>query len=177
MKRLITLAAGLLLAALALQAQPHKPDEAQRKKDFDRIKAEKIAFITTELDLTPEEAEVFWPVYNQCWKEARESHKAMMDAFEAFRGKKGDEMSDKELEAKMEAYIAAARTSNSVMTDWYPKFRKVLPIHKVSKLYQAEEAFQKRMLDNIRKRPGPTPPQGSSIFREGRERERDKDKK
>lgn len=152
MKRLIILAACLLMAGAVL-AQPQKPSEEQRKKDFERIKAEKIAFITSELDLSPEEAEVFWPVYNQCWKQSLESHKAMMDAFDAFRGKKGEEMSEKELAAKLDAYIDAARASNQVMTDWYPKFRKVLPVHKVAKLYQAEEAFQQQMIKKIRNHP------------------------
>jgi hypothetical protein len=39
------------------------------------------------------------------------------------------------------------------MADWYPKFKKVLPIRKVAKLYQAEEAFQQRMINNLRKHP------------------------
>lgn len=144
-----------LFAAVALFAQPQgpKPDENQRKRDFERIQAEKIAFITSELDLSPEEAQVFWPVYNQCWKESLESHKKMMDAFDAFRGKKGEELSDKELEAKLDAYIAASKAHNQVMSDWYPKFREVLPVRKVAKLYQAEEAFQMRMIENLRKHP------------------------
>ena len=150
MKRIL-IAAVCLLAATALFAQPQKPSEEQRKKDFERIKAEKIAFITSELDLTPEEAQVFWPVYNQCWKESLESHKTMMDAFDAFRGKKGDDLSEKELEEKLEAYIAASKAHNQVMSDWYPKFRNVLPVRKVAKLYQAEEAFQMRMINNLRK--------------------------
>ena len=136
MKRIL-IAAVCLLAATALFAQPQKPSEEQRKKDFERIKAEKIAFITSELDLTPEEAQVFWPVYNQCWKESLESHKTMMDAFDAFRGKKGDDLSEKELEEKLEAYIAASKAHNQVMSDWYPKFRNVIPVRKVAKLSQA----------------------------------------
>ena len=145
-----------LFAAVVLFAQPQggpKPDENQRKKEFERIQAEKIAFITQELDLSPEEAQVFWPVYNQCWKEALDCHKKMRDAFDGIRGKKADELSDKELEAKVEAYVQASRASNQVLTDWYPKFRKVLPIRKVAKLYQAEEAFQQRMINNLRKHP------------------------
>ena len=66
MKRFIALAACLLLAgALFAQPQGNKPSEEQRKKEFERIQSEKIAFITQELDLSPEEAQVFWPVYNQ----------------------------------------------------------------------------------------------------------------
>jgi len=159
MKRLF-IAAVCLLAATALTAQPQKPSDEQRQKDFERIKAEKIAFITSELDLSPEEAQVFWPVYNQCWKETLESHKKMMDAYYSFHGKKGDDLSDKELETKLDEYIAAQKAHNQVMSDWYPKFRAVLPVRKVAKLYQAEEAFQRRMIDNIRKQ-HPGKPQGN----------------
>ena len=152
MKRFISVAACLFLAvSLFAQPQGHRQNDEQRKKEWERIQSEKIAFITQELDLSPEEAQVFWPVYNQCWKESLEAHKKMMDAFGAFRGKKGDELSDAELEKKLDAYIQATTASNQVMADWYPKFKKVLPIHKVAKLYQAEEAFQRRMIDNLRK--------------------------
>ena len=152
MKRFISVAACLFLAvSLFAQPQGHRQNDEQRKKEWERIQSEKIAFITQELDLSPEEAQVFWPVYNQCWKESLEAHKKMMDAFGAFRGKKGEELSDAELEKKLDAYIQATTASNQVMADWYPKFKKVLPIHKVAKLYQAEEAFQRRMIDNLRK--------------------------
>lgn len=156
---MITLAVCLFSAAL-LFAQPQKSDESGRKKEFDRIQAEKVAFITSELDLTPEEAQVFWPVYNQCWKESMESHRKMMMAFAEFRGKKADALSDKEIEAKLEEYIAASDKANSVLSEWYPKFKKVLPIRKVAKLYQAEEAFQQKMINNLRKHSQPRPPLG-----------------
>jgi hypothetical protein len=152
MKRLISVAACLFMAvSLFAQPQGPKPSEEQRKKEWERIQSEKIAFITQELDLSPEEAQVFWPVYNQCWKESLDAHKKMMDAFGAFRGKKGEELSDAELEKKLEAYIQASTASNQILSDWYPKFKKVLPIRKVALLYQAEEAFQRRMINNLRK--------------------------
>ena len=143
-----------LFASVLLFAQPQgKPNEEQRKKDWERLQAEKIAFITQELDLTPEEAQVFWPVYNQCWKEVLASHKATREAFADIRGKQAEGLTDKEMEKKLDAYIQASTRSNQVLADWYPKFKQVLPIRKVSKLYQAEEAFQQRMINNLRKHP------------------------
>ena len=143
-----------LFASVLLFAQPQgKPDNEQRKKDWERLQAEKIAFITQELDLTPEEAQVFWPVYNQCWKEVLASHKATREAFADIRGKQADNLTDKEMEKKLDAYIQASLHSNQVLADWYPKFKQVLPIRKVAKLYQAEEAFQQRMINNLRKHP------------------------
>ena len=166
---MISVAACLLMAVtLFAQPQGHKQNEEQRKKEFERIQSEKIAFITQELDLSPEEAQVFWPVYNQCWKESMSAHKAMMDAFGEFRGPKGDALSEAELEKKLDAYIQANKASNQVMSDWYPKFKKVLPIRKVAKLYQAEEAFQQRMINNLRKH-GQRPPQDPNA-KEGTEK-------
>ncbi|WP_262245475.1 hypothetical protein [Parapedobacter soli] len=59
--RLIALA--LLLPATFTVAQE------SRAERFERIEAEKIAFITKELNLTPSEAQKFFPVYNQYFRE------------------------------------------------------------------------------------------------------------
>jgi hypothetical protein len=56
----------ILLLFSQLQAQPPKP--GHRGNDPERreqIESMKIAFLTKRLDLTPEEAKKFWPVYNQ----------------------------------------------------------------------------------------------------------------
>ena len=49
--------------------------EAQERRNEDwkqKFMSEKIAFLTSEMQITPEEAQVFWPVYNQIWKEKDE---------------------------------------------------------------------------------------------------------
>ncbi len=57
MKTYITLILTLLIATTAI-SQENK--ESKREK----IKALKVAFITERLELTPDEAQTFWPVYN-----------------------------------------------------------------------------------------------------------------
>ena len=47
-----------LLSVLAVNAQP-------KDKIRERIKAQRVAFITDRLSLTPDEAQKFWPIYNQ----------------------------------------------------------------------------------------------------------------
>ena len=41
--------------------------------------AEKIAYFTSELDLTPEEAQLFWPVYNMLQDEREKYHRESRD--------------------------------------------------------------------------------------------------
>ena len=62
-------AAFTLLSISNIQAQ-HKPGGWQ-----ERMQSEKIAFFTAELNLSPEEAQVFWPVYNKLEAEKKELNK------------------------------------------------------------------------------------------------------
>ena len=48
-------------------AQEEQPSEKKQQE----IEALKIAFISKELELTPEEAQKFWPMYNQYSKELK----------------------------------------------------------------------------------------------------------
>ena len=57
MKRLFI----LLLACLTLSLNAQEKKENRKEQ----IESQKIAFFTAELELTPEEAQLFWPVYNQ----------------------------------------------------------------------------------------------------------------
>lgn len=64
MKTIITVAI-LLAGMFALNAQaPQQPPHEQGGKG-EKIEALRIAFITQQLNLTPTEAQKFWPIYNQ----------------------------------------------------------------------------------------------------------------
>ncbi len=52
----------LLAGVLPATAQPNTPPKAERLRE---IQAQKSAYITAQLQLTPEEAQRFWPVYNE----------------------------------------------------------------------------------------------------------------
>ncbi len=56
--------------ANAQDAQPDLPEKRQQD-----IEALKVAFISKELNLTPDEAQKFWPVYNQYTHELRSAVK------------------------------------------------------------------------------------------------------
>lgn len=157
MKKLLTLAAALLVIGASAFAQG-QPD--QKKHHKVNREAEKIGFITQKLDLTPEEAQAFWPVYNQYAKEAKECQKAVRQARKALRPGK-DEPAYTEDQAKdaINAFIKAVDAENALLAKYNPKFLKVLPAPKVAKLYVAEEQYRAKMLKDLYqhqgKKPGP----------------------
>jgi len=56
----------VLLSGIGLNAQPIRPDRSDnRSNDLKKIQAMEMAFITKELNLNPDEAQKFWPIFNQ----------------------------------------------------------------------------------------------------------------
>lgn len=139
------LAAFALLSLSNIQAQPKKCSW------HDKMMSEKIAFITTELELTPEEAQVFWPVYNQIAKEKFEKQKQVKTAYASLKNALAEgTASDKEISKLLDEYIAAKQACNQNGKADADKFRKVLPAKKVAKLYVAEENFRRQHIRNFK---------------------------
>lgn len=84
------------------------------------LEAMKIAFITKRLDLSPEEAERFWPIYNRYAAEVRQ-------AYISYR----DRQNEIELD---EALLNIRKKYNS-------EFTKALSPEKVNQFFRAEKDF------------------------------------
>lgn len=155
---------ALLMIGFACTAQPTGPHHDKKEQ----IEAHKIAFITNHLDLTPEEAQVFWPVYNQCQKEREELRKSNRKQFK--ESKEGsehnplNEMSDKEVEILVDNEMALRQKELDMDKECHAKYKQVLPIKKIAKLYRAEMEFKRELLKKMQEhkkapRP-PEPPEG-----------------
>lgn len=119
----------------------------------EKIKAMKVEFITTKLDLTVEEAQAFWPVYNEFMKK--------MDALEqkrrsTMRANRDKELTDKEINELIELNFDTDQAILDLKRAYDSKFKAVLPIKKVGKLYRAEEQFKHELIKRLR-RGGPPP--------------------
>lgn len=125
----------------------------------EQLEALKIAHITEKLALTPEEAQLFWPLYNEL--------EARMKAIRKQRRKNRkdtkanhDKMSDSELAAAVESELNFEQQELDLKREYNKKFSKVLPVKKVVLLYEAQEGFKRRLLKGAkdrRKIPGGPP--------------------
>jgi len=120
-------------------------------KNAEKIEAMKIAFITEKVGLTPEEAKVFWPVFNQFeaeQKNLRKKHRqdkaAIMDDF--------SNASDAEIEKMVDGEIIFRQQELDILKKYQPQFKKILPIKKVALLYKAWDDFQKELLKKIQEK-------------------------
>ena len=127
------------------------PPMSDEKRE--EIEAMKVAFLTKKLELTPEEAQTFWPVYNQYQGELdklRDGHrKVRMEAKSEM-----DTMSDKDVEKLVDGEIAFRQSELDIMKKYNSRFKSVLPMKKVAKLYRAEEDFKRELLHKLQERRG-----------------------
>ncbi|MBN1926179.1 MAG: hypothetical protein JW798_10110 [Prolixibacteraceae bacterium] len=140
----------LMLFSLSLSAK--KID--REKFDFEKFKARKVAFITEAIDLTPAEAQVFWPVYNELEKKKFELMNERRETDDIMEGET-KKMSDAEyidLSRKMASFM---KVESDLMIEYNEKFLKILPPQKVVELYKAEHNFREQLLKEYRSREKP----------------------
>ena len=141
---IVTASVLILTSAISAFAEERFQDNWKEK-----IMSEKIAFLTMEMGITPDEAQIFWPVYNQVDKERDEairnvfrSYKAVEDAVAAGKG-------EKELNKLLDEYLAALKAQGEVEQKAYKEYAKVLPAEKLAKLYVAEEKFRRQHIRKL----------------------------
>ncbi len=101
-----------------------------RAQDGEKIKALKIAFITQKLQLTPDEAQKFWPIYDQYENE--------------IKGLQLDNKNGPALENEEKLLNIRKKYLNS--------FEKVLGPQKTNKLFNAERDFREVLIRRLQNR-------------------------
>jgi len=129
-----------------------QPEKSSDDRRLDEIKAQKIAYITAKLDLTPAEAQQFWPVYNEYSQKKEEIHRERFGKPDEPKPFDVEKMNDKEAGQILDNMGADQEHMASIEKEYSAKFRKLLPVKKVLKLYEAELEFRRVLLDRIRER-------------------------
>jgi hypothetical protein len=145
MKRIAFLIiAACVFISTAAFGQP-KPDGDWKEK----IQAEKIAFLTAELNLTPQEAQTFWPIYNQINKEKDEATRSVIMAYKAMREAIDTGKSQKEISSLLDRYLAATAKQRELENGIGDRYKAALPVEKVARLYVGEEKFRRHHIRNM----------------------------
>lgn len=136
------------LSTLAQQGPKHKKEQ---------IKALKVAFITDELKLTPDEAAKFWPIYNAFEDKQRDlRHEKMRSYMDRINSGELDKMNDKEATNFLNQMEATEDEMYQLRKKFIASLKTALPPIKIIKLKSAEEDFNRKLLKQYREK-GPRP--------------------
>lgn len=138
MKKLIIIYILSLLYTLNIYAQENK------------IESLRIAYLTKRLSLSPDEAKLFWPLYDQYKKENQDLR---------IKYKYALKLEPEELALKSEAEadkiiteIISFKQAQIDLTKRYViEFNKAISKKKIALLYKAEEDFKKELIKRLQK--------------------------
>ena len=137
-----------MMSSFTLLAQ-EKTKKTEKKQRIERIEQAKVAFISKKLELSTEEAEAFWPIYNEMQAEIkvhRKSMKADLKALKADSLNQDDHSYQNALNSRHEGAIKFL----DIKKEYSRKIGELLGYKKVFELGDAEIAFKKQLMNRMK---------------------------
>lgn len=167
-KTTLFIAAALMAASVAAQQPQPKEKSVERKQEKrvrrasdadslaaarqhkerqEKIKARKIGYFTTQLELTTEEAQAFWPLYNEYWE--KRDH-LFTERHSLMRKIQHDVFDDKKAQQVVQRLVTNMQDDANLLREYNEKFSKVLSPQKLLRYYATEETFKLELINVLR---------------------------
>ena len=141
----------LPLLILFISVNAFAQDGSLLRKKREQIKSLKVAFITSELQFTPDEASKFWPLYNAYEDKQKEIRKGKI---KGYINRMDDDSFDKLSEKEATALLTQMESNEEELYMARKKFvaslKGVISPIKILKLKKSEENFNKKLLQQYR---------------------------
>ncbi len=137
----------LLAAAPAVHAQGGfgGPGGGRGGQRLGQLENAKIAFITNRVSLTQDQAQKFWPLYNEFTARRRELNRSgrllRLDVTEG--------MTDQQIRENFTQSFAIRQQELNLEKEYFDKFQKVISLRQVAQLFQAERDFTKEVIKRV----------------------------
>jgi len=122
---------------------------AQNKPGLQRIKNAKIALITNRLNLSTEQSQQFWPVYNEFEakkQEVRVSYRRLNSETSNLTA------SDDQILADLKEMMSLRQKEVDLDKDYMSRFLKVINVRQLAELYKTEQQFTRMLLEKLNRR-------------------------
>ncbi|WP_424494219.1 hypothetical protein [Salinimicrobium sp. GXAS 041] len=120
---------------------------AQNDNDREQIQALKTAYITEGLNLSPQEAQKFWPVYNRFEEKRRNLRRrehADIENLECITENEANEM--------LQEYVQIEREDYLLQKQFFEELRANFSAKRIIQLKKVEDDFHRKLLKEYRAR-------------------------
>jgi len=147
MKKIVYL---IIVSWIGLAAQAQDPEALQQNNNAkEKIKAARIGLITQRLGLTPEQAEKFWPIYNEFTQKRTDLKQQYKDAEKNINPNKPD---PKQEQALVDLGLKLKQDELTLEKDYSGKLMSVITAQQLLNLRQAERDFRNIIINMLNNR-------------------------
>lgn len=154
----------LVMILLLVAILPYS--NAQDRPAREKIRSARIALITERLNLTPEQAQQFWPVYNEFTDKRRQIGAEFDEKRRSMDRRTATEEEKREL---LDMGMKVKEEQLHLEKEYSDKLLEVISVEQLMALRKAEEDFRRMLLEQLQKRQnrrnGPGPGRGDGKFR------------
>lgn len=147
MKKLVLVVS--LALAISAGAFAQGGNKRHSIEEVERFKAAKTAYFTQKLELTPEQSERFWPLYDQVHKEQRSVFREVRKKKHALLQAIKDGKGDTEVAPLLSNWLEAEKTASNPMYEHRADFVEILGEVGTARLYLAEEGFRNEIIRKL----------------------------
>jgi hypothetical protein len=133
-----------------------------------RVEALKRGYLNKQLDLSPEQAKKFWPLYNQYQQDMKQLARKRREN-QMGRSHQSD---DRQIEQSMDKDFNIQEKALRTRERYRDQFRQVMPPRKVMQFYKAENDFNQQLVEELHRRRSQSNPPSRATHRPGNNRPR-----
>jgi hypothetical protein len=134
--------------SVTLSAQrPNLSRNNPQRPNVERVKAVRVALLTQKMNLSTEEAEKFWPVYNDYEKE----QKKIREKFQP--NKNIMALDDASVEKHLLGLLDMEEELVKMKKKYYQNFSKIIGYRKVAILAKSDREFYLAMIERLKNQP------------------------
>ena len=123
------------------------------KEKREKVKALKVAYITEQLELTTDEAQKFWPIYNAFDENQSElRHEKMRAILDRFKPGNVEKLSEKDASNSLIQMEKIEEDLFNLKKKFIKDLQSVISAKKIIKLKKAEEDFNRELLKQMREK-------------------------
>lgn len=148
-KKSIMKGLAIILIVLGTTSLAVAQNNQRDRKAMQQIEAARIAMITERLELSPEQAQQFWPLYNEFSQKRREIRSRLN---EARAGIDPENISEQQSQQLMEMSLEIRQSEVNLEKEYTGKLRGIISAQQVLALRKAEDDFRRLILQRIEQR-------------------------
>lgn len=120
--------------------------KAQATDRQEQVESAKVAYITKSLNLSVEQSQKFWPVYNEFKTEQQKIRKQLRNVFvsQAMAGEQ-----EAESKANFDKLFALRQQEVDLEKTYYQRFASVIGYSKTAKYLRADKEFNRMLLRRL----------------------------
>ncbi|MEQ9303391.1 MAG: hypothetical protein RJQ14_05695 [Marinoscillum sp.] len=120
---------------------------SQTPETLEKLEAAKIALITERLELTPDQAERFWPIYRQFAEEQRTLRTEFQDLRKSYDPQKASEQENQKM---LEQGMSIKERQLELEKSYTQRMQEVITTRQIMSLRKAEADFKDMLIKRIR---------------------------